>query len=56
MSAVGIALLLGLGSGAWIYSRIYSRTGGNTKSALLTGLGCGAGVAVVAFILLSFIS
>lgn len=56
MGSVGIALLVGLGSGAWIYSKFYSRTGGNSKSALITGAACGAGIALVIFILLSFIS
>jgi hypothetical protein len=55
MSALGIALLLGLGSGAWIYSRIYNRTGGNTTSSLVTAGICGAAIALVVFILLSFI-
>lgn len=55
MPAVGIAILIGLGSGAWIYSRIYNRTGGNAKSSLTTAGISGAAIALVVFILLSFI-
>jgi hypothetical protein len=55
MGALGIALLLGLGGGAWVYSRFYSRTGGNSKSSLITGALCGGAIALVSFIILSFI-
>lgn len=51
MSAAMVALFLGLGSGAWIYSRIYGRTGGNSKSALLTGGLCGAAIFLISFII-----
>lgn len=55
MSLLGIALLFGLGAGAWIYSRIYNRTGGNSKSSLITAIISGAAIALVLFMLLSLI-
>lgn len=40
MSNVMIAAFFGLGAGAWIYSKMYSRTGGNNQSAItVAGLG-----------------
>lgn len=50
-----VALFLGLGSGAWIYSKMYSRTGGNSKSALVTGGLSGAVIFLLGLLILSFI-
>ncbi|MEO8785102.1 MAG: hypothetical protein ABI221_02170 [Candidatus Saccharimonadales bacterium] len=33
MSSIFIALLLALGAGTWIYSKLIRSTGGNTRSA-----------------------
>lgn len=35
MSDILIAFLAALSSGAWIYSKMYRSTGGNTKSSLI---------------------
>ena len=35
MSDFVIALLFGIGSGGWIYSKMYHRTGGNQKPTLI---------------------
>lgn len=55
MSLLGIALLFGMGAAAWIYSRIYNRTGGNAQSSLITAIICGAAISLVLFLLLSLI-
>jgi hypothetical protein len=52
MGAFGIALLLGLGGGAWIYSKIYNRTGGNTSASVTTAAICGVAATIIVFILL----
>lgn len=35
MSNAMIGLLTGLGLAAWVYSKMYRRTGGNTQNALV---------------------
>lgn len=35
MSDYVVAFLFAIGAGTWIYSKIYSRTGGNTQNALV---------------------
>jgi hypothetical protein len=34
-SNVTVALLFGIGAGAWIYAKMYRQSGGDSKSALL---------------------
>lgn len=55
MSMFMIAFLFGLGVGAWIYNRFYSRTGGNQKNALIAAVACGATTILVLYMLLSLI-
>lgn len=50
-----ISLLVGLGAGAWVYSKFMNRTGGNTKSSLITAGICGGAIMVTLFIILSFV-
>jgi hypothetical protein len=52
MGAFGIALLLGLGGGAWVYSRIYNRTGGNGSASIATAAICGVAIVIILFLLL----
>ncbi len=37
MSTLMIALLLALGGGTWVYTKIQRSTGGNTQTSLLMG-------------------
>jgi hypothetical protein len=48
MNNTTIGILFGLGFGAWIYSKVYRSTGGNSKSAILVAGGAG----LVAFLLI----
>jgi hypothetical protein len=42
LSNVTVALLFGIGAGAWIYAKTYRGSGGNNKSALtVAGIGGG---------------
>lgn len=41
MSDTLIAFLAALGAGAWVYSKMYRSTGGNTKNALVAAGGAG---------------
>lgn len=38
MSGFLIAFMFALGGGTWVYSRAYSRTGGNQKSAIIVAV------------------
>lgn len=50
MSNFLIAFLFAAGGGTWIYSKMYSRTGGNTQNALIVaGL---SGVLLFGFMLI----
>lgn len=52
MSNFVIALFFGLGSGAWVYNKIYRKTGGNTKNSLLVaGIAGAIGLVVILLIL-----
>jgi hypothetical protein len=42
-----VALLVGIGFGGWVYSRIYRKTGGNSQNGLIVGAVSGI-VALVA--------
>lgn len=55
MSQTVIAFMIALGAGTWIYSKFYSRTGGNQKSALTAAGLSGVGIFIFVLILLSFI-
>lgn len=35
MNNVTIALLVGIGFSAWVYSKVYRSTGGNNKSSII---------------------
>lgn len=50
MSSVAIALLVALGSGAWIYNKFMRSTGGNAKSSITSA--AIAGIAIFIFMLL----
>lgn len=41
MSDILIAFLMALSAGAWIYSKIYRSTGGNTKNSLIVATASG---------------
>ncbi len=55
MSAFVVALFLSLGTGAWVYSKTATRTGGNTKSALTMAGVVGGGVFIIGFIIFAII-
>jgi len=56
MSNFLIALLVSVGSGTWIYNKMFSRTGGNTKSALTVAGVSGGLLFVAVLIILQIIS
>ncbi len=55
MSNTIVALLLGIGLGAWVYSKVQRKTGGNTQSALIVAGASGATAFVLMWIVLGFI-
>lgn len=55
MSNFMIALLAGAGSGAWVYSKIYRKTGGNSQHSVVVGIAAGVFVLVVMLIILSLL-
>ena len=56
MSNFMIAFFLGLGSGVWIYSKMYNRTGGNGSSAAtVAGLG-GFTLFLLTLLIMSFLA
>ena len=55
MSDALIAFLFGLGFGAWIYSKVYRSTGGNSKNAVVVGAGTGLVAGILIFVILGFI-
>lgn len=50
-----IALLFGIGIGGWVYAKMYSRSGGNTQSALTVAGGAGFVVFLVVILILGFV-
>ena len=46
-SNLTIAILIGLGSGAWIFARVHNKSGKNTQSSLIV-----AGIAGIIIIIL----
>ncbi|MDQ3158548.1 MAG: hypothetical protein M3P98_00205 [bacterium] len=46
MSNLLFAFLIGLPVGVWVYSKMYRRTGGESKSAITVG----AGIGILAFL------
>jgi len=51
-SNLTIGILMGLGFGAWVYSKIYRSSGGNTKNALIVAACAGVAAMVVVATLL----
>jgi hypothetical protein len=51
MNSVIVALLAGIGGGAWIYAKMSRQTGGNTKSALTVAAVGAAGIFVLVWTL-----
>ncbi|HLB66494.1 MAG TPA: hypothetical protein VJJ78_02790 [Candidatus Saccharimonadales bacterium] len=52
MGSFWIAFLAGIGSSGWVYSKTQRKTGGNTKSSVITAGVCGIAVFIVLWILL----
>lgn len=50
-----IALLAGIGSAGWIYSKIQRSTGGNTSNSLIVAGSSGAALAFVLYVILGMI-
>ncbi len=50
-----IAFLMAIGVSAWVYSKFYRRTGGNTQSAVTGAAVVGIVVFILMFTLLGFI-
>lgn len=55
MSNFVIALLIAIGSGTWIYSKMYNRTGGNNTNAITVAALGGFVIFLFVLLLLSFI-
>jgi len=53
MPNVLIALLMAVGVTAWVYSKMYRRTGGNTQNAMISAGLVGFLVFVAAIVILS---
>ena len=47
-----IGFIAGLGLAAWVYSKIYRSSGGNTKNALIVAAAAGFGAMVLLIIVL----
>lgn len=56
MSNAFIALLLALGSSAWIYSKLMRSTGNNTRSAVAAAAISGVLIFFVGWIVIGFIA
>ena len=56
MSNAFIALLLALGSSAWIYSKLMRSTGNNTRSAITAAAISGVLIFFVGWIVIGFIA
>lgn len=54
-SNITVALIFGLGFGAWVYGKTQRRTGNNTQSSLLVAGLCALAGFIVIFTLLSTI-
>jgi type IV secretory pathway TrbD component len=50
-----IAFILGISVATWVYNKMYSRTGGNSQSAIVVAIVAGIAAAVVMLMVLSFI-
>lgn len=50
-----IALIIGVGSGAWLYGRFQRSTGNNTKSSVISATVSGAVIFVILWILLEIL-
>ncbi len=46
-----VALLVGVGVGTWVYTKILRSTGGNTKSTLIVAGVTGVGVFILTYLL-----
>jgi predicted ABC-type exoprotein transport system permease subunit len=55
MSNFVIALLVALGSGAWIYNRLLRTTGNNKKSSLIAAIISGAVICLILNLILGSI-
>ncbi len=55
MSNFLIAFLFSIGAATWIYNKTYSRTGGNTKSAIIVAAAAGGTLFLAMLLLLEFI-
>jgi len=56
MSNFMIAFLASVGISTWIYSKMYSRTGGNTQTAITVCAISGLGIFLFLLLVLQFIS
>ena len=54
-SNLTIGLLMGVGFGAWVYSKIYRSSGGNNKNALIVAGFAGLGALIVVTTILSVV-
>lgn len=54
-SNLTIAILLGLGSSGWIYSRIQNKSGHNTRSSLIVAAVSGLAIVVIVTIILDMV-
>lgn len=55
MSNFVVALVMGIGCGGWVYSRVQRRTGGNTQTSLIAAGVCGLIAAIVMWSLLALL-
>ena len=55
MSNIMVALLMTLGASAWIYNKMYNRTGGITQNALAAAAVSGVAIFVFMLIVLEFV-
>ncbi|HUY53395.1 MAG TPA: hypothetical protein VMV24_02345 [Candidatus Dormibacteraeota bacterium] len=52
MSNLVIALLLGIGSGGWVYNKLLRTTGNNKKNALIGAIIIGLLLAILLYLIL----
>lgn len=54
-SNLTIGLMLGVGFGTWVYSKIYRSTGGNNQNAIVVGVAAGVSTLIVTLIILGLV-
>lgn len=55
MNNVVVALLFGIGSGGWVYARVYRKTGGNRQNSIIAAVAVGLVLLIILLMILNAI-